>query len=251
MSDTLRRPTLEGDLISRPDALSVARRGDRFVPGTSPGPETYPMRGQNTIQNLLLAANEGLTVPLSNFGIEGGLPEKVWDPRLLGLIAGITAILEPGPGGEAKVSKEALEESKGIAGAAIRLSDGRIAIGRPTHMQAAKSAMEHGGTEIRDLIPNAYSPETFGFVTVEGHYVTPQQAGEIAERAGQLHPNTIIRRKGNKGKYIDLWSEDLAASYKDLDKNVKTVDLMSGNEALQRTEDEVKASILRHKERGR
>jgi hypothetical protein len=167
--------------VTRPDALqTIPGRGL----GTQPGPETFTLPGENFMQNIAMILNEGL---------------------LLGFLAGVTAILEPGPGGEVK-------SSKGIAGAGIRLKDGRIAIGDPTHMQAMKKLTEVD-PEINKYIPDSYNPNTFGFVTAEGNFVTPQQAGKIAEDAGQLHPNTIARRKRPTGEYIDLWSEDLASSY--------------------------------------
>jgi hypothetical protein len=188
--------------VTRPDALqTIPGRGL----GTQPGPETFTLPGENFMQNIAMILNEGLTVGPEQFGLDFGTPDRFWDPKLLGFLAGVTAILEPGPGGEVK-------SSKGIAGAGIRLKDGRIAIGDPTHMQAMKKLTEVD-PEINKYIPDSYNPNTFGFVTAEGNFVTPQQAGKIAEDAGQLHPNTIARRKRPTGEYIDLWSEDLASSY--------------------------------------
>lgn len=87
--------------LIRPDALSV-------IPGqgigTQPGPETYSMPGGNILQNLGMVAEEGLTLPPSIFGADLGQPERMWDPRVLGLLTGIAALLEPGPGGEARAT---------------------------------------------------------------------------------------------------------------------------------------------------
>lgn len=89
--------------LLRPDALqTIPGQGI----GTQPGPETFGMPGGNALQNIMLAAEEGLTLPPSLFGADFGMPEKVWDPRLLGLLAGTVAVIEPGPGGEAKTVKK-------------------------------------------------------------------------------------------------------------------------------------------------
>lgn len=86
--------------LARPDAL-------RTIPGqgigTQPGPQTFPHPGQNFLQNLMMAIGEGTTFPLPDFGT----PSKFWDPRIMGLLAAMTAVAEPGPGGEAKIARGA------------------------------------------------------------------------------------------------------------------------------------------------
>ena len=104
-------PGIDPRLLARPDALQTDRGpGGMYGPGTPLPSQTYSHPGANAIQNLLLALEEGLTIPPSVFGVEGGTPEKFWDPRLLGLLAGTIAVIEPGPGGEGKMAGKGIHD---------------------------------------------------------------------------------------------------------------------------------------------
>lgn len=95
-----------------------------------------------------------------------------------------------------------------IRGVAIRGETGRLIEGQETHMRAINAATA-AGDPLED-IPDAYSPETYGFVTNEGQYLRPWEAAPIANQAGQLHPDAVRRRSDAEGRFYDLWSEDFA-----------------------------------------
>ena len=209
MSDTLRPDPIRSmpHIQERPDALSV-------IPGVGMGTEapgqTFPTPGQNAIQNLLLALEEGLTIPPSTFGIGGGMPERVWDPRLLAALAGTIAVLEPGPTAEAKLLgkgavRGAKEAGEQVIGRAVKLNDGRILSGPSSHTDIIDEFLLPNkptvGLEFRhELIPARATSSNHGFLTDAGRYVTPEEAGSMS--VGKWDPE-VVRGLLPTGKQVD------------------------------------------------
>ena len=207
MSDTLQSDPIRSmpHIQERPDALSV-------IPGVGMGTEapaqTFPTPGQNFLQNLFLALEEGLTIPPSTFGINTGMPERVWDPRLLGALTGTIAILEPGPGGEAKVlGKAGKEGGEKVIGKAVKLNDGRILSGPNSHQDIIDEFLLPPSNQIprgleyrHELIPMKESSKTFGFMTDAGRYVTPEEAGTMV--VGRWDPKALQSMIPDSGDWL-------------------------------------------------
>jgi len=84
----------------QPDAMT-GYAGDITTPQNQPVGPGFP----NFMANVGSILNESLTIPPSSFGLDFGTPSTYWDPKVMGLMAAIAAVLEPGPVGEAKVAK--------------------------------------------------------------------------------------------------------------------------------------------------
>ena len=65
--------------------------------GTPPSPRTSTDPISEVITNILGAIQEGSALPMPDIGFENMSAEQMWDPRLLGVLAGIAGVLEPGP----------------------------------------------------------------------------------------------------------------------------------------------------------
>jgi hypothetical protein len=97
MSPTNQPPEIDPRLFMQPDALSVARRGDKYAPGTSPGPETFDMPAGNVLQNLAAILDKALTISPDMLGADFGEPSNTWNPWITLPMAFAIGMLEPGP----------------------------------------------------------------------------------------------------------------------------------------------------------
>lgn len=145
--------------------------------GTQPGPQTFNVPGQNTIQNLMLGISQGSTLPTPDFGI----PNSPWHPALLGAIGLGTAVAEPGPdvGPLFKGAKKALAKfAKGAN--KLRLDDIK-ALGFNTD-----KVWFHGTPNVYEGVPDPYQSR-FGLFG-GGAYFT--EAPDVA--AGYAKAGTTV-----------------------------------------------------------